>query len=204
MIHTRAERDILVLLRSQPFLVNLHHVFQTSSQLFLVLDYYPGGDIATQLSLLSIFDQDRTRFYAAEIVHALGILHDHGIVYRDLKPENVLIGRDGHVVLTDFGLSKIFTPSDVVSPEDGVPTTQTFCGTAEYLAPEILLGEKYTYVVDFWSLGTLLFEMLAGTVSSTKKRREKVINRRRANKEFWTIFRHHFGPKHIWKCINEF
>lgn len=163
MIHTRAERDILVLLRDQPFLVNLHHVFQNPSQLFLVLDYYAGGDIATQLSLMSSFSEERTRFYAAEIIHGLGILHQYGIVYRDLKPENVLIGRDGHIVLTDFGLSKIFSIDDV--DEENVPSTQTFCGTAEYLAPEILLGERYTFVVDFWSLGTLLFEMLAGTVS---------------------------------------
>ncbi|KAI7876641.1 kinase-like domain-containing protein [Mucor mucedo] len=161
IVHTRAERDILVLLRDQPFLVNLHHVFQDPSQLFLVLDYYAGGDIATQLSIMSSFGEDRTRFYAAEIIHGLGILHQYGIVYRDLKPENVLIGRDGHIVLTDFGLSKIFSVDDV--DEENVPTTQTFCGTAEYLAPEILLGERYTFVVDFWSLGTLLFEMLAGT-----------------------------------------
>lgn len=163
LIHTRAERDILVLLRDQPFLVNLHHVFQTPSQLFLVLDYYAGGDIATQLSIMSSFSEERTRFYAAEIIHGLSILHEYGIVYRDLKPENVLIGRDGHIVLTDFGLSKIFSLDDV--DEYNVPSTQTFCGTAEYLAPEILLGERYTFVVDFWSLGTLLFEMLAGTVS---------------------------------------
>ncbi|KAI8072001.1 kinase-like domain-containing protein [Thamnidium elegans] len=161
VIHTRAERDILVLLRDQPFLVNLHHVFQTPSELFLVLDYYSGGDIATQLSIMSSFSEDRTRFYAAEIIYGLGILHQHGIVYRDLKPENVLIGQDGHIVLTDFGLSKIFTLED--TDQDNVPSTQTFCGTAEYLAPEILLGEHYTFVVDFWSLGTLLFEMLAGT-----------------------------------------
>lgn len=151
------------MLRDQPFLVNLHHVFQTPSELFLVLDYYSGGDIATQLSIMSSFSEDRTRFYAAEIIYGLGILHQHGIVYRDLKPENVLIGQDGHIVLTDFGLSKIFTLDD--TDEDNVPSTQTFCGTAEYLAPEILLGEHYTFVVDFWSLGTLLFEMLAGTVS---------------------------------------
>lgn len=153
----------MVLSRDQPYLANLHYVFQSSSEIFLVLDYYSGGDIATQLSTMSSFSEERTRFYAAEIVYGLGILHQRGIVYRDLKPENVLVGHDGHIVLTDFGLSKIFSVGDL--DEYGVPCTQTFCGTAEYLAPEILLGEQYTYVVDFWSLGTLLFEMLAGIVS---------------------------------------
>lgn len=162
IVHTLAEREILVRLRGQPFLVHLQQIFQTSSQLFLVLDYYPGGDIATQLSVVTSFSEERTRFYAAEIIYGLKILHEHGIVYRDLKPENVLIGKDGHIVLADFGLSKIFSEKDV--DEYNVPSTRTFCGTAEYLAPEILLGEKYTFVVDFWSLGTLLYEMLAGTV----------------------------------------
>lgn len=161
IVHTLAEREILVRLRGQPFLVHLQQIFQTSSQLFLVLDYYPGGDIATQLSVVTSFSEERTRFYAAEIIYGLKILHEHGIVYRDLKPENVLIGKDGHIVLADFGLSKIFSEKDV--DEYNVPSTRTFCGTAEYLAPEILLGEKYTFVVDFWSLGTLLYEMLAGT-----------------------------------------
>ena len=164
LLHTIAEKDILILLRGQPFIANLHDVFQTSSQLFLVLGYYAGGDLATQLSLLTSFDKERTRFYAAEIVYGLKILHDHGVVCRDLKPENVLIGHDGHIVLTDFGLSKLFK-------KENVPYTQTFCGTAEYLAPEVLLGQKYTYVVDFWSLGTLLYEMLAGTVSLQRMKR---------------------------------
>ncbi|KAI9471810.1 MAG: kinase-like domain-containing protein [Benjaminiella poitrasii] len=160
MIHTKTERDILVNLRHQPFLVNLYCVFQTPSELFLVLDYCAGGDIASQLSLLSNFTEERTKFYAAEIVQGLEILHQNNIVYRDLKPENVLVGLDGHIILTDFGLSKIFTADDI--GEYDVPCTQTFCGTAEYLAPEVLLGEPYTFVVDFWSLGTLVYEMLAG------------------------------------------
>ncbi|CAO3682576.1 unnamed protein product [Rhizopus stolonifer] len=162
MVHIRAERDILVCLRNQDFLVQLHHVFQTPSILFLLLEYHAGGDLATQLSLASKLTPEKTRFYAAEILQGLEVLHSHGIVYRDLKPENVLIRQDGHIVLTDFGLSKIFTQRDM--DEEGIPLTQTFCGTAEYLAPEVLLGESYTFVVDFWSLGTLLFEMLSGIV----------------------------------------
>ncbi|KAI8635929.1 kinase-like domain-containing protein [Parasitella parasitica] len=82
LVHTRAERDILVRLRNQPFLAQLNHVFQTPSELFLVLDYYAGGDIATHLSNMSCFDEERTKFYAAEIVYGLGILHEHGVVYR--------------------------------------------------------------------------------------------------------------------------
>ncbi|KAI8876014.1 kinase-like protein, partial [Backusella circina FSU 941] len=160
VVHTRAERDILVNLQNSPFIAKLNYVFQTSSDLYLLLNYYPGGDIATQLSLHSYFSEQQTRFYTAEILEGLSALHKNNIVYRDLKPENVLIDRTGHIILTDFGLSKIFSAKDV--DEDGAPVTRTFCGTAEYLAPEVLLGESYTFVVDFWSLGTLLFEMLAG------------------------------------------
>ncbi|KAI9300094.1 kinase-like domain-containing protein [Cunninghamella echinulata] len=158
--HTIAERDILARLRDQPFLIKLYHAFQTDSHLYFVLDYIHGGDIATQMSNSLTFTKERTRFYAAEILMGLSILHSHGIIYRDLKPENVLIGRDGHIVLTDFGLSKVFNINE--SRGMGFPTTGTFCGTAEYLAPEVILGEKYTYSVDYWSLGTLIYEMLAG------------------------------------------
>lgn len=193
----QAERDILAQLRDKPFLVKLHCAFQTSSQLMFVLDYYSGGDIATQMALYTTFSEERTLFYAAEILDGLSTLHKYGIIYRygvythaclfihdypaltlavlwspfrDLKPENVLINRDGHVALTDFGLSKYiggpqarFSADD--DDKDELGFTRTFCGTAEYLAPEVLLGEPYTFVVDYWSLGTLLYEMLAGTAS---------------------------------------
>ncbi|RUP46661.1 kinase-like domain-containing protein [Jimgerdemannia flammicorona] len=156
--HTRTERDILanVAAVDHPFLIKLHHSFQSTSQLFLVLDYYVGGDIATQLAKWHKFEAERCRLYAAEIILGMQELHKHGIVYRDLKPENILLSSDGHLVLTDFGLSKQFVPTN------GEEKTNTFCGTAEYLAPEILRAEEYSYEVDYWSLGTLLYEMLTG------------------------------------------
>ncbi|KAF0552764.1 kinase-like protein [Gigaspora margarita] len=154
--HTRTERDILAIASrtSHPFLIRLRESFHDSNQLFLVLDYYPGGDIATQLAKWHRFDDARCLFYAAEIVLGIEELHRLGIVYRDLKPENILIGRDGHIVLTDFGLSKQFNQS--------WQKTNTFCGTAEYLAPEIIRAEYYTFAVDWWSLGTLIYEMMFG------------------------------------------
>ncbi|CAG8473268.1 5101_t:CDS:2 [Funneliformis mosseae] len=154
--HTKTERDILASIAtiSHPFLIKLHESFQDTNQLFLVLDYFPGGDIATQLAKWHKFDDARCLFYAAEIVLGIEELHRLGIVYRDLKPENILIGRDGHIVLTDFGLSKQFEPN--------WQKTSTFCGTAEYLAPEIIRAEEYSYPVDWWSLGTLLYEMMTG------------------------------------------
>ncbi|CAO3703426.1 unnamed protein product [Rhizopus stolonifer] len=151
--HIRAERDIMIQTKRYPFLVHLHHLFQSDQTLFLVLDYYPGGDLAGQLAIDYKFGAERARLYAAEILRGIEVLQSHQIVYRDLKPENVLIARNGHVVLADFGLGKIFMQRN----QEGVPLTQTFCGTAEYLAPEVLLGEAYTFVVDFWSLGTLMY-----------------------------------------------
>ncbi|KAI8063203.1 kinase-like domain-containing protein [Gongronella butleri] len=159
--HIKAECDILTRLRDQPFLIQLHYAFQSRHHLYLVLDFIPGGDMATQISLRISFSKAATRFYAAEILQGLSILHSYGIIYRDLKPENILIARDGHIVLTDFGLSKVFTAAD--QREFGQPMTKTFCGTAEYLAPEVLLGEPYTYSMDYWSLGILIYEMIVGS-----------------------------------------
>ncbi|KAF9190075.1 hypothetical protein BGZ51_008958 [Haplosporangium sp. Z 767] len=157
--HTKSERNILanVAQISHPFLIKLRYSFQSNAQLFMVLDYYPGGDIATQLTKFQKFPPDRCLFYAAEIVLGIEELHRQGIVYRDLKPENILLALDGHIVLTDFGLSKQFSSSYMNEEK-----TNTFCGTAEYLAPEILRAAEYSYAVDWWSLGTLLYEMLSG------------------------------------------
>ncbi|OZJ03177.1 hypothetical protein BZG36_04079, partial [Bifiguratus adelaidae] len=166
--HTKAERDILARVAAikHPFLMRLHYSFQSPSQLFLVMDYYVGGDIATQLARYRKFSIEQTRFYAAEILVGLEELHRLQIVYRDLKPENILLTASGHIVLTDFGLSKQFVASDesdvIDSDLEISHRTNTFCGTAEYLAPEILQGMEYSFAVDFWSLGTLLYEMITG------------------------------------------
>ncbi|KAF9107964.1 hypothetical protein BGX27_008530 [Mortierella sp. AM989] len=162
--HTKSERNILanVARIKHPFLIKLRHSFQSNAQLFMVLDYYPGGDIATQLAKWHRFDPARCLFYAAEIVLGIEELHRQGIVYRDLKPENILLALDGHIVLTDFGLSKQFPTFSGSTPNLEENKTNTFCGTAEYLAPEILRAAEYSYAVDWWSLGTLLYEMLSG------------------------------------------
>ena len=153
--HTIGERKILQRSLESPFLVGLKFSFQTESELFLVTDFKSGGELFWHLQRESRFSEERARFYIAELVLALEHLHKHDIVYRDLKPENILLDATGHVALCDFGLSKPDLPANQL--------TNTFCGTTEYLAPEILLDDLgYSKMVDFWSLGVLLFEMLCG------------------------------------------
>ncbi|KAI8869549.1 kinase-like protein, partial [Ramicandelaber brevisporus] len=163
--HSLFERDILSLIASSeskiPFLMTLHAAFQTPERLFLVLDFVAGGDLATQLSRHYRFNEETVLFYAVEIIIGLAELHRLGVIYRDLKPENCLLRSDGHLVLTDFGLSKrIGEPAPV--GRFGRPRTATFCGTAEYLAPEVLKGEPYGFAIDWWALGTSLYEMISG------------------------------------------
>jgi len=152
--HARAENSILRKLNC-PFLVKMHFAFQTSDRLFFVMDFVNGGELFFHLQKEGKFDQERVKFYVAEIVIGLEYLHNSHIIYRDLKPENLLLSADGHIIMTDFGISK-----------EGLATTDdrtgTFCGTPEYLAPEVLKQEKYTKAVDWWSLGTLMYEMLSG------------------------------------------
>lgn len=119
----------------------------------MIMDYVNGGELFFHLKKEGKFSEERVRLYAAEISSALMHLHSHGIIYRDLKPENILIDKDGHIVITDFGLSKEVPKDD---------STHTFCGTPEYLAPEVLKGQGHSYPVDWWSLGTLIYEMLTG------------------------------------------
>eukprot|EP00164_Ancoracysta_twista_P004274 GFYU01005758.1.p1 GENE.GFYU01005758.1~~GFYU01005758.1.p1 ORF type:complete len:466 (-),score=161.18 GFYU01005758.1:888-2285(-) len=148
-----SERNILQKI-IHPFLVGLKFAFQTGDKLYMVLDYVNGGELFFHLQNEGKFDEDRVRLYSAEILLALEHLHDMNIVYRDLKPENILMTHDGHLKLTDFGLAK-----EVVSTND---KTSTFCGSPEYLAPELLRGEDHGKAVDWWTFGTIVYEMLAG------------------------------------------
>jgi len=152
--HLSAEKNVLQKL-VHPYLVNLNYSFQTPDKLYFVMDYVNGGELFFHLQRDKKFHEDRARFYLAEIACGLEYLHAHGVLYRDLKPENLLLTADGHICMTDFGLAK-----EGLLCNDA--RTSTFCGTPEYLAPEVLNGEKYGMPVDWWSFGTLMFEMLTG------------------------------------------
>jgi serum/glucocorticoid-regulated kinase 3 len=152
--HVMCERNVLLKNIHHPFLVGLHYSFQTSARLYLVLDYINGGELFFHLQRERVFSEDKGRFYAAEIASALGYLHSHNIMYRDLKPENILIDSQGHVALTDFGLCK--------ENVENRPATATFCGTPEYLAPEVIEKKPYDKGVDWWCLGAVLYEILFG------------------------------------------
>lgn len=152
---TMVERRVLALGVQHPFLTHLHSTFQSKTHLFFVMEYLNGGDLMFHIQAMTKFDLDRARFYAAEIILGLQFLHERGIVYRDLKLDNVLLDKDGHCKIADFGMCK----EDMV----GDKTASTFCGTPDYIAPEILRGQKYNSAVDWWSFGVLLYEMLLGT-----------------------------------------
>eukprot|EP00300_Choanocystis_sp_HF-7_P042252 c9011_g1_i2.p1 GENE.c9011_g1_i2~~c9011_g1_i2.p1 ORF type:complete len:426 (-),score=101.37 c9011_g1_i2:107-1384(-) len=166
--HTKTERSVLQEL-NHPFIVNLHYAFQTAGKLYLLLDYVRGGELFFQLKREGVFSEARVRLYIAEIILALEYMHERSIVYRDLKPENILLDVDGHIVLTDFGLSK-----EAVSSINGA---RTVCGTPEYLAPEILLGFGHGTAVDWWSLGTLMYEMLGGLPPFYAKNRQAMFDK---------------------------
>ncbi|PVD23395.1 hypothetical protein C0Q70_16664 [Pomacea canaliculata] len=152
--HIMSERNVLLKNIQHPFLVGLHYSFQTPDKLYFVLDFVNGGELFHHLQKERCFPEHRARFYAAEMCSAIGYLHSLNIIYRDLKPENILLDPKGHIVLTDFGLCK--------EGIEGMDTTSTFCGTPEYLAPEVLLKKPYDKTVDWWCLGAVLYEMVYG------------------------------------------
>jgi p90 ribosomal S6 kinase len=151
---TKMERNILVDVE-HPFIVKLHYAFQTAGKLYLILDFLRGGDLFSRLSKEVMFTEEDVKFYLAELALALNHLHSLGIIYRDLKPENVLLDADGHIALTDFGLSKL-------PLEEG--KAYSFCGTVEYMAPEVVNRKGHSFAADWWSFGVLMFEMLTGSL----------------------------------------
>uniref|UniRef100_A0A8C7XZ81 non-specific serine/threonine protein kinase n=1 Tax=Oryzias sinensis TaxID=183150 RepID=A0A8C7XZ81_9TELE len=163
--HTLTESRVLKNTR-HPFLTSLKYSFQTKDRLCFVMEYVNGGELFFHLSRERVFSEDRTRFYGAEIVSALNYLHSAKIVYRDLKLENLMLDKDGHIKITDFGLCK-----------EGITdaaTMKTFCGTPEYLAPEVLEDNDYGRAVDWWGLGVVTYEMMCGRLPFYNQDHEKL------------------------------
>lgn len=169
---TKTERAILENINRHPFIVNLYYAFQDHEKLYLILEYAQGGELFTHLAAEHMFPEETASFYMAEIIVALNYLHETGIVYRDLKPENCLLDAEGHLLLTDFGLSK-----EVADEE--ADKCNSILGTWEYMAPEVIEGKFYDKAVDWWSLGAVAFDLLTGnppfTGNNNAKIQEKIL-----------------------------
>lgn len=163
--HTVTESRVLQNTR-HPFLTTLKYAFQTHDRLCFVMEYTNGGELFFHLSRERVFTEDRARFYGAEIVSALEYLHSRDVVYRDLKLENLMLDKDGHIKITDFGLCKEGITSDA--------TMKTFCGTPEYLAPEVLEDNDYGRAVDWWGLGVVMYEMMCGRLPFYNRDHERL------------------------------
>lgn len=136
-----------------PYLTQLITYFEDAEYAYFVMEYIAGGDLMFHIQKRR-FSEDEARFYAAEVLLALEYLHRHDVIYRDLKLDNIMLAADGHVKLTDFGLCKTDMPWDAM--------TGTFCGTPEFIAPEMLSEKTYTRAVDWWAFGVLLYELVSG------------------------------------------
>jgi tRNA A-37 threonylcarbamoyl transferase component Bud32 len=153
---TRTERTILESVNRHPFVVKLYYAFQDHEKLYLILEYAQGGELFHHLAIERMFTEEVAAFYMAEMILALEHLHQNvRVIYRDLKPENCLLDVEGHLLLTDFGLSKVALDS-----ED--ERTNSVLGTIEYMAPEVIEGKPYDFSVDWWGLGAIGFDLLTG------------------------------------------
>lgn len=169
---TKTERQILESVNRHPFVVKLYYAFQDREKLYLILEYGQGGELFTHLSSERMFTEATAAFYMAEMALALSHLHDTlGVIYRDLKPENCLLDANGHLLLTDFGLSKVALPGSrghtgsvatTATAESDDGCCNSILGTLEYMAPEVVLGKKYDRAVDWWSFGALGFDLITG------------------------------------------
>lgn len=164
-VRTKLERNILADV-NHPFIVKLQYAFQTEGKLYLILDFLRGGDLFTRLSKEVMFTEEDVKFYLAELALALNHLHSVGIIYRDLKPENILLDSSGHIAVTDFGLCK-----------EGVEEKAfSFCGTVEYMAPEVVNRRGHDFSADWWSFGVLMYEMLTGRLPFQGEDRKQTMN----------------------------
>ena len=165
--YAMTERNVLSTINF-PFIVRLNYAFQTSQKLFLLLDYAPGGNLEFQLRLRKRFKEEVAKFYICEIILALGELHKHNIIFRDLKPDNIVLDKEGHILLTGFGLSK----SGVYDKYDA----KSFCGSIAYLAPEMLNRKGHGKAVDWYLLGVVFYEMLVGVPPFFSNNKGKIVN----------------------------
>ena len=147
----RLEKFIMLCV-DHPFIISMEYVFQTEYRIYFMMDYIKGGELYTILAEKKFLTEPESRFYIAQIVMAIGYLHKSRIIYRDMKPENILINEDGYIKLADFGLAKLIDEK----------LANSFCGTPEYLSPEMIDGTGHDFTLDWWTLGVLMYEMLVG------------------------------------------
>ena len=163
--YAMTERNVLSIINF-PFIVKLNYAFQTKDKLFLLLDYCPGGDLSKQLQIQTRFSEDKAKFYICEITLALGELHKKDIIFRDLKPDNIVIDKEGHAMLTDFGLSREGVNEKYIA--------KSFCGSIAYLAPEMLNRKGHGKAVDWYLLGVCFYEMLVGIPPYFSNNKEQI------------------------------